>query len=196
MPKINTYELLKILVWFLSLSNIFREQHEHFLGPFWRNFYLGHFQNDSEGSTNPHFKFKWNLNMMHKWLASIGHTRLGTLQLAPTWKNLVPRFRGWRKEGGVLQSKTIFLLPSSFSLGMMRPLNFEKLDVLTSGNTLCLIKNANRVLSVCEVILEIKCFVVHSPNRTREATPELRNMEDIMNSGKMRRYFQKETSPR
>ena len=54
------------------------------------------------------------------------------------------------------------------SLGMMRPLNFEKLDVLTSGNTLCLIKNANRVLSVCEVILEIKRFVVHSADGIRE----------------------------
>ena len=185
MPKINTYELLKILVWFLSLSNIFREQHEHFLGPFWSNFYLGHFQNDSEGFTNPHFKFKWNLNMMHKWLASLGHTRLGMWQLAPTWKNLVSRFRGRRKESGVLQSKTIFSLPSSFSLGMMRQLNLEKLDVLTSGDTLCLIKNANRVLSLCEVILEIKRFVVHSADGIREAMPELRDVEDIMNSRKM-----------
>ena len=75
MPKINTYELLKILVWFLSLSNIFREQHEHFLGPFWSNFYLGHFQKWFWGFHNPHFKFKWNLNMMHTWLASLGHTR-------------------------------------------------------------------------------------------------------------------------
>ena len=85
----------------------------------------------------------------------------------------------------VLQSKTIFSLPSSFSLGMMRPLNLEKHDVLTSGDTLCLIKNANRVLSICEVILEIKRFVVHSTNGIREATPELRDVEDIMNSRKM-----------
>ena len=156
-----------------------------FLDPFWRNFYLGHFQNDSEGSTNPHFKFKWNLNMMHKWLTSLGNTRLGMWQLAPTWKNLVLRFRGRRKESGVLQSKTIFSLPSSFSLGMMRPLNLEKLDVMTSSDTLYLIKNANRVLSVCEVILEINRFVVHSADRIREATPELRDVEDIVHSGKM-----------
>ena len=185
MPKINTYELLKILVWFLSLSNIFREQDEHFLGPFWNNFYLGHFQRWFWGFHKSPFQIKWNLNMMHKWLASLGHTRLGMWKLAPTWKNLVPRFRDRRKESGVLQLKTIFSLPSSFSLGMMRPLNFEKLDVLTSGNTLCLIKNANRVLSVCEVILEIKHFMVHSTDRIREATPELRDVEDIMNSRKM-----------
>ena len=29
----------------------------------------------SEGFTNPHFKFKWNLNMMHTWLASPEQTR-------------------------------------------------------------------------------------------------------------------------
>jgi len=75
MPKINTYELLKILVWFLSLSNIFREQHEHFLGPFGAIFIWVIFRNDSEGFTNPHFRIKWNLNMMHTWLASLGHTR-------------------------------------------------------------------------------------------------------------------------
>ena len=85
----------------------------------------------------------------------------------------------------VLQSKTIFSLPSSFSLGMMRPLNLEKLDVMTSGDTLCLIKDANRVLLISEVILEIKRFVVHSADGIREATPELRDVEDIMNSRKM-----------
>ena len=166
--------------WFdFYLCPIFSESNMSiFLDPFGEIFIWVILQNDSEGSTNPHFKFKWNLNMMHKWLASLGHTRLGMWQLAPTWKNLVPRFRGRRKESGVLQSKTIFSLPSSFSLGMMRPLNLEELDVLTSANTLCLIKNVNRVLSVCEVILEIKRFVVHSADRIREATPELRDVED------------------
>ena len=68
---------------------------------------------------------------------------------------------------------------------MMRPLNLEELDVLTSGNTLCLIKNVNRVLPICEVILEIKRFVVHSADRIREAMPELRDVEDIVHSGNM-----------
>ena len=136
-----------------------------------------------EASKFPQFKFQ---KIKHD-ANTRKHQKLEMWQLAPTWKNLVPRFRGRRKESGVLQSKTIFSLPSSFSLGMMRPLNLEKLDVLTSGDTLCLINNANRVLSVCEVILEIKRFVVHSTDRIREATPELRNVEDIMDSGEMQR---------
>ena len=68
---------------------------------------------------------------------------------------------------------------------MMRPLNLEKLDVMTSSDTLCLIKNANWILSICEVILEIKRFMVHSADGIREATPELRDVEDIMNPRKM-----------
>ena len=70
---------------------------------------------------------------------------------------------------------------------MMRPLNLEELDVMTLGDTLCLIKNANWILSICEVILEIKRFVVHSTDRIREATPELRNVEEIVDSGEVRR---------
>ena len=68
---------------------------------------------------------------------------------------------------------------------MMRPLNLEKLDVMTSSDTLCLIQNANGVLLISEVILEIKRFMVHSADGIREATPELRDVEDIMNSRKM-----------
>ena len=68
---------------------------------------------------------------------------------------------------------------------MMRPLYLEKLDVMTSSGTLYLIKYANRVVSICVVILEIKRFVVHSADGIREAKPELRDVEDIMYSGKM-----------
>ena len=97
--------------------------------------------------------------------ASLGHTRTRDVTTRPHLKESRPEIQGSTERNRVLQSKTIFSLPSSLSLGMMRPLNFEKLDVLTSSDTLCLIKNANRVLLVCEVILEIKRFVVHSADR-------------------------------
>ena len=41
------------------------------------------------------------------------------------------------------------------------------------------------VLSIREIILEIKRFVVHSTDRIREATPELRHVEDVVDSGEM-----------
>ena len=70
---------------------------------------------------------------------------------------------------------------------MVRPLNLEKLDITTSSGTLGLIEDTNGVLSIREVILKIKRFVVHSTDRIREATPELRNVEDVVDSGEMRR---------
>ena len=66
-------------------------------------------------------------------------------------------------------------------------MNFEKLDVMTSRGTFGLIEDTNGVLSICKIILEIKRFVVHFTDRIREATPELRNVEDIVNSREMRR---------
>ena len=66
-------------------------------------------------------------------------------------------------------------------------MNREKLDVLASSGTLGLVKDSNGILPICEIILEIKRFVVHSTDRIREATPELGNVEDVMNLGKMRR---------
>ena len=68
---------------------------------------------------------------------------------------------------------------------MVRPLYFEKLDIMTSSGTLSLIEDTNGVLSIREIILEIKRFVVYSTDRIREATPELRDVEDIMHSRKM-----------
>src|SRR3954466_4291446 len=121
--------------------------------------------------------------MMH----TLMHDLARVWQLTPTQKNLVPRFRFLRKEGGVLKSKTVLPFPCSLLLGMVRPLNLEKLDIVASSGTLGLIKDTNGVFSISEVILEIKRFVVHSADRIREATPELRNVEDVMNSREMRR---------
>src|SRR4051812_25313185 len=122
-------------------------------------------------------KFKHDAHMK----ASLGHTRSRDVTTRPHLKESRPEIQWSMESRGVLQSKTIFSLPSSFSLRMMRPLNLEKLDVLMSSNTLCLIKDANRVLSICEFILEIKRFVVHSADGISDATAELRDVEDIMN---------------
>ena len=70
---------------------------------------------------------------------------------------------------------------------MVRPLNLEKIHIMLSSGMLGLIEDTNGVLSICEIILKIKRFVVHSTDRIREATPELRNMEDMLDSGEMRR---------
>src|SRR3954470_8904297 len=99
----------------------------------------------------------------------------------------MPRFRSLREEGGVFGTETVFSFPRGFFLRVVRPLNFQKLDLLSTSDTLCGIKNTNRVLSIRKVILEIKCFMVDFADGVLEATPELWHMEYIMYSGEVRR---------
>ena len=65
-----------------------------FLDPFGEIFIWVIFKNDSEGSTNPHFKFRRNLNMMHKWLASLEHTRTRDVTTRPHLKESRPEIQG------------------------------------------------------------------------------------------------------
>src|SRR3954469_2873943 len=57
------------------------------------------------------------------------------------------------------------------------------------SETLCGIKNTNRVFSIRKVILEIKRFMVDFADGVLEATPELGNMEYIVYSGEVRGWF-------
>ena len=107
-------------------------------------------------------------------------------QLAPTQKNLVPRFRSSREEGGVLDSETVFSFPGGFLLRMVGTLHFKKLDLLTSGGTLSFIEDTDRIISIRQIFLEIKRFMVYFADGVLKATPELRYVEDIMNLRKMR----------
>ena len=98
--------------------------------PFYARFWTSPFQVSDE-----------RVNMMqhsNAWLARVW-------QLTPTQKNLVPRFGFLREEGGVFKSKTILPFPSCFIFRMVRPLNFEELDVMTSRGTLGLIEDTNGV---------------------------------------------------
>src|SRR3954469_24370950 len=106
--------------------------------------------------------------------------KLGLLQLYPPYKNLDPRFLSFRKEGRVLRSKTIFSFLGCFVLRVMRPPNFEELDVLTRSLALGFIKDTNRILTIGQILLEIKSLVINTTDRIFEATLELRHMKDVM----------------
>ena len=51
-------------------------------------------RDDPQGFTNPHFKIKWNLKMMHNWLASLGHTRTRDVTTRPHLKESRPEIQG------------------------------------------------------------------------------------------------------
>ena len=80
----------------------------------------------------------------------------------------------------------VFSFPGGFLIGVVGPLHFGELDLLTSGSALNFIEDTDRILSIRQVFLEIKRFVVYFADGVLEATPELRDMEDIMNLGEVR----------
>ena len=65
-------------------------------------------------------------------------------------------------------------------------MNFEKHNLLSASYRLYEIKNTNGVFSIRKVILEIKHFMVDFADGVLEATPELRDRENIMNLGEVR----------
>src|SRR4051812_1986094 len=116
--------------------------------------------------------------------------KLGLLQLYPPYKNLDPRFLSFSKEGRVLRSKTIFSFPGCFILRVMRPLKFQELDVLMMIFTLGFIKDTNRILTISQILLEIKSLAINTTDRVFETTLELRHMKDVMHLREVCRQLQ------
>ena len=103
------------------------------------------------------FKFKFGSKyFMHVWDATTKQTTLlhkvGMLQVYPPYKNLVPRFLGFRKELRVLGSQTILSFPGCLVLRMMWPLDFEELDSLTSGSSFGFVKDSNRNFPISHIL--------------------------------------------
>ena len=95
MAKNKYFWALKNIGWNFYLLPIFLEKIRNiFLGQIETIFIWVISRNDSEGFTNPHFKFKWNLNMMHTWLASLEHTRTRDVATRPHSKESRPEIQG------------------------------------------------------------------------------------------------------
>ena len=67
----------------------------------------------------------------------------------------------------------ILALPSSFSVGMVRPLNFEELDRLVTSFSLGFFKNGNGMLMIRQILLEVYFFEVDGALRHLEALAKL-----------------------
>ena len=75
--------------------------------------------------------------------------------ILPPLQESRPEILRLRKEVGILLTKTRLSFPSCFFLGMVRPLNFEELGSLVTGLPFGFIQDANRVLAISEIFLEI-----------------------------------------
>ena len=73
-----------------------------------------------------------------------------------------PRFLCRSEKVGILRSKMIFVFPCCLFVGVMRTLHLEELDALIACATFSLIENANRILMVGEVFLELNLLVIDS----------------------------------
>ena len=72
---------------------------------------------------------------------------------------------------------------------MVRPLNLEELDGLVTSFPFRFIQDANRLLAIGEIFLEIKFFMIDFTDRILEATTKLGNMEYIMHIWKVGRQL-------
>jgi hypothetical protein len=84
------------------------------------------------------------------------------------------------KELRIFRTEVILALPSSFSVGMVRPLNFQELDPLVVSFALGFFKNGNGMLMIGQVLLEINLFEVDSVLGRLEALAELRHVKHIV----------------
>ena len=85
----------------------------------------------------------------------------------------------------------IFVFPCCLFVGVMRTLHLEELDALIACATFSLIENANRILMVGEVFLEINRIVINSTAWIFEALLDLRHVKNIVHLGELFRKFQR-----
>src|SRR5664279_1624379 len=115
----------------------------------------------------------------------INITKMVLLQIYSPYKNLVPRFLSVNKKVGVIFAKIFFSFPRGFFFGMVRPLNFQKLDGLVSSSPFCFIKNANRTFAISQIFLEVNVLNFDPTDRIFETTAKLGHVEHIMDIGEV-----------
>ena len=91
-----------------------------------------------------------------------------------------PEILGLSEEGGIFLTKASFTFPGRFFFGMVRPLDFKELDGLVTGLPFRFIQDADRMLPVSSILLDVQHFMINPTDRVFEATTELRDMKHIM----------------
>ena len=77
------------------------------------------------------------------------------------------------KELRIFGTEVILALPGGFSVGIVRPLNFQEFDRLVVSFALGFFKNGNCMLMIREIFLEVDLFEVDSALRSLEALAKL-----------------------
>ena len=110
----------------------------------------------------------------------IFHYQTGAVTILPPLQESRPEILGLSEEGGIFLTKTSFPFPSCFFFGMVRPLDFEELDGLVTGLPFRFIQDADMMLTVSQILLDVQHLMINPTDRIFEATTELRDMEHIV----------------
>src|SRR3989337_3000009 len=105
------------------------------------------------------------MQMMMSWhyyqLITVVITR-GCYKFSSSKRNSRPEnLGGRRKELRIFLTKMILAFPSGFIFSMVRPLHFQELDRLLTSSTFSFIENADRMLLIREIILQIEHLMIH-----------------------------------
>jgi hypothetical protein len=104
----------------------------------------------------------------------------GVTNLSPL-KESRPRDSGLAsKELRVFSHQIIFTLPCCFFLRVMIPSNFAHSDGLSSGDSICSLKDFRWLLNVGQVLLDFKAFHWQLLFWHSQTLLQLRHMKDIM----------------
>ena len=83
----------------------------------------------------------------------------------------------------MLCSKKILSFPSGFTLGVIAPLNSEKLDGFLSGPSFRLLQYFYWMFPICEVWLHVDVFMGYLLFWVAYALPQLRDVEHVVDIG-------------
>ena len=76
------------------------------------------------------------------------------------------------KELRIFRMEVVLAFPGGFSVGMVRPLDFQEFDLLVASLALSFFKNRNGLLMIRQIFLEVNLFVVDCALRRLEALAE------------------------
>ena len=94
----------------------------------------------------------------------------GAVTTLPHLQESRPEILGLSEEGGIFLTKTSFALPGCFFFRMVRPLDFEELDGLVACLPLRFIQDADRMLAVSQILLNIQHLMINPTDWIFEAT--------------------------
>ena len=106
--------------------------------------------------------------------------KFGAITILPSLQESRPEILRLRKEVGILLTKTGLSFPSCFFLGMVRPLNLEKLGSLVTGLPFGFVQDTDRMFAISKIFLEIQLLVIDPMDRIFETPAKLRDMKHIM----------------